>query len=1060
MASDDVIKLDFPLNVRTRPGMYLGEMNCPDVILREAIDNSIDELYAFEKRSGKSKSDTIWIEMINGKTYLVADNGRGIPIKESSEKGITMARLAVGSLSAGSKFSKTGLAIGTNGVGISCANATSSQFRIMSKLNLHNVDELPGELKEKLPSQITDSTYYFCDYEKGIFKEEGFKEFEREGFKGEHPSTITIFSPDPEMYTNTRAKLPTSLPYVTYIMKHLGVPAHIYVNGEEYKDSLTSFGFDIDVTIKTKKEGAKNPDLRFLITFNLSDKLEPCEIIGSVNGLDCRNGVHIRMAQNAFCRAFSQTFSDCRRYELMGLKMGVVVLCNEPSFSSQTKEKLADVDGFKSSGDYEVSSLAKEFKKIFEQNYEIFKNHELKILEYLKSTEKIGRKEFIKSTVLIASNSNRADAFTPRKLTDCSGTNRRECELFICFTGDTEILDCNNNRIRFDELTERVSNGEEIYTFSCSPEGEVVPSKIVRSQKIKEVDKLVKVNLDNGESFRCTPDHKIMMLDGTYKEAKDLETGDSCMPLYIWDSHSDNYGGCIRRRVRTSNKLNRAGNFRSDYVYRVMSNHPDVKSMEGQDLSTYSVHHLDENPLNDSPLNLVKCNKNWHFQHHGGLSIMRAAVPGTELHKKLFEYTNERITNLSNSLKEFFSSEEGAKAKENLREKAKAQWSDENLREWKANDNRRWCEENPELASKRSKKSADTSAKRAFEKVVNEVDSQGLEHTFDNYNKVAKELSPKRFTRIQSLIKRGFDVQDFHESDEWSSWTRRVLDNLKGGVCNRKTFNESVYELAGYVNGIGYLNCKKYAGNLIDEYCSKTNLNHKVESIEFETVSNEPVYCLEVDSEYHNFPLAAGIFVKNCEGDSAKSSLVKCRNPEIHALLGLRGKPLNTTGLEIEQVLSNQEMKDLISSIGVGVNDYHDMSEVRYGKVIIVADADPDGKNIDALVLGALATHLTFLVNAGCVYVAKTPLYRQNGKYYFDEKGLDKTKPFSRFKGLGEANPEELEPFVYDKNQRQLIKITMDNWEDARDMLTSASAKKGVMLQRGIMSESIVTLEE
>ena len=72
---------------------------------------------------------------------------------------------------------------------------------------------------------------------------------------------------------------------------------------------------------------------------------------------------------------------------------------------------------------------------------------------------------------------------------------------------------------------------------------------------------------------------------------------------------------------------------------------------------------------------------------------------------------------------------------------------------------------------------------------------------------------------------------------------------------------------------------------------------------------------------------------------SAKSSLVKCRNPEIHALLGLRGKPLNTTGLEIEQVLSNQEMKDLISSIGVGVNDYHDMSEVRYGKVIIVADA-------------------------------------------------------------------------------------------------------------------------
>ena len=751
--------------------MYVGEMNCPDVILREAIDNSVDELYAFEKRNGKTKSDTIWIEIYNNQTYLVADNGRGIPIKESSEKGITMARLAVGSLSAGSKFSKTGLAIGTNGVGISCTNATSSRFQIMSRLKLHDLNELPKKLKDRLPGDITDSTYYYCEYEKGIFKDEGFKEFKRDGFNGEFPSTITIFSPDPEMYSSTRAKLPSSLPYVTYILRNLGVPAHIYVNGEEYKDSLTSFGFDIDCTIKTRKEGAKNPELRFLITFALSDKLEPCEIIGSVNGLDCRNGVHVRMAQNAYCRAFSQTFSDCRRYELMGLKLGVVVLCNEPSFSSQTKEKLADVDGFKSSGDYEVSCLAKEFKKVFEKNYEVFKNHELKILEYLKSTEKIGRKEFIKSTVLIASNSSRADAFTPRKLTDCSGTNRRDCELFICFTGDTEILDCNNNRIRFDELTERVSNGEEIYTFSCSPEGKVTQSKIVRSQKIKETNRLIRVTLENGESFKCTPDHKIMMESGIYKEARQLFVGDKCM------SHNGNKGNSVS-----------------------------------------------------------------------------------------------------------------------------------------------------------------------------------------------------------------------------------LLELLK--------------------------------------------------------VDSEPVYCLEVDSEHHNFPLAAGIFVKNCEGDSAKSSLVKCRNPEIHALLGLRGKPLNTTGLEIEQVLSNQEMKDLISAIGVGVNDYHDMSEVRYGKVIIVADADPDGKNIDALVLGALATHLTFLVNAGCVYVAKTPLYRQNGKYFFDEKGLDKTKPFSRFKGLGEANPEELEPFVYDKNQRQLIKITMDNWEDARDMLTSASAKKGVMLQRGIMSESIVTLDE
>lgn len=167
-------------------------------------------------------------------------------------------------------------------------------------------------------------------------------------------------------------------------------------------------------------------------------------------------------------------------------------------------------------------------------------------------------------------------------------------------------------------------------------------------------------------------------------------------------------------------------------------------------------------------------------------------------------------------------------------------------------------------------------------------------------------------------------------------------------------------------------------------------------------------------------------------------------------------KPLNTTGLEIEKVLTNQEMRDLISSIGVGVNDYHDTSEIRYGKVIILSDQDPDGRNIAALCLGALATHLTFLVEEGFVYVAESPLYKQGDKYFLSSEGLDLTKPYGYFKGLGECNPEDLEPFVFDKQTRRLIKITMDNWEDARDMLTSASAKREVMYQHNVISEERV----
>lgn len=118
----------------------------------------------------------------------------------------------------------------------------------------------------------------------------------------------------------------------------------------------------------------------------------------------------------------------------------------------------------------------------------------------------------------------------------------------------------------------------------------------------------------------------------------------------------------------------------------------------------------------------------------------------------------------------------------------------------------------------------------------------------------------------------------------------------------------------------------------------------------------------------------------------------------------------------------------------------------------------PDGLNIDALCLGALATHLTFLVEAGYVYVARSPLYKQDDKYYLTKEELDLSKEYGYFKGLGEANPEDLAPFVFDKNTRHLIKINMDNWEDARDMLTSTTARREIMLSRGVLSDQRIEL--
>ena len=165
--------------------------------------------------------------------------------------------------------------------------------------------------------------------------------------------------------------------------------------------------------------------------------------------------------------------------------------------------------------------------------------------------------------------------------------------------------------------------------------------------------------------------------------------------------------------------------------------------------------------------------------------------------------------------------------------------------------------------------------------------------------------------------------------------------------------------------------------------------------------------------------------------------------------------------MDIEDVLNNNEMRDLISCIGVGVNDYHNMSEVRYGKVIICADADPDGKNISALCLGAIAHHMTFLIELGYVYVALTPLFvYSDGEYCYFPEDLDKRRKFARIKGLGELNPEELEPCVFDENKRQLVRITLDNWEKARDLLCTSAAKRRVMIDRKIIRMESVSFRE
>ena len=179
------------------------------------------------------------------------------------------------------------------------------------------------------------------------------------------------------------------------------------------------------------------------------------------------------------------------------------------------------------------------------------------------------------------------------------------------------------------------------------------------------------------------------------------------------------------------------------------------------------------------------------------------------------------------------------------------------------------------------------------------------------------------------------------------------------------------------------------------------------------------------------------------EGDSAGGSAKQARDREYQAILPLRGKILNTWEVASDQVLGSTEIHDIAVALGIDP-DNEDLSQLRYGKVCILADADSDGLHITTLLCALFLRHFPKLVQDGHVYVAMPPLYRIDlGKevfYALDEnekeailerlKGKKGTLNVQRFKGLGEMDPSQLRETTMDPNTRRLVQLTYELGED------------------------------
>jgi topoisomerase-4 subunit B len=345
----------------------------------------------------------------------------------------------------------------------------------------------------------------------------------------------------------------------------------------------------------------------------------------------------------------------------------------------------------------------------------------------------------------------------------------------------------------------------------------------------------------------------------------------------------------------------------------------------------------------------------------------------------------------------------------------------------------------------------------------------------------------KSFIEIHALLPKGVKLmpEDVFQRASFVL-SAKVLDpQFQGQIKERLNSRDAVRLVSGFVKSALelWLNQhvdygKKLAELVIKQAQARTRAGQKIEKRKSSGVAVLPGKLTDCESEDI---IINEIFL--VEGDSAGGSAKMGRNKEYQAILPLRGKVLNTWETERDRLFANNEVHDIAVAIGVdphSLNDTPDLSNLRYGKVCILSDADVDGSHIQVLLLTLFYKHFPKLVERGHIYIARPPLFRVDaparGKkpaqkiYALDTGELtsieDKLKKeglkegswqISRFKGLGEMNPEQLWDTTLNPDTRRLLpiltgEITLEDTNKMMDMLmgkSESSARRNWLEEHG-----------
>ena len=947
--------------VRKRPAMYIGDTTLRGLhhLVYEVVDNSVDENLA-------GYCDTIETTIHADNSVSVVDNGRGIPVDKHKTQKKPAVEVVMTTLHSGGKFDHRVYKVsgGLHGVGVSVVNALSEWLEV--------------EVKR-------DGKIYHQEYEKGktasTLKVIG---------KTQKTGTRVTFKPDKEIFKEVTKFSYDILANRLRELAFLNKGIKIYLKDERqdkenefhYEGGIISFVEHLNknktslhkkvIYLSKEKNGVS---VEVAMQYNDGYTENIFTFANTINTIE--GGTHFTGFKSALTRTLNQY---CKNKKLLkegtslsgndtreGLTAVINVKLPNPQFEGQTKAKLgnSEIEGI-------VESVVNEsLGRFLEQNPPIGNKIVDKCILAARARDaaRKARELTRRKGALEAGN-------LPGKLADCSEEDPTVTELYLvegdsaggCWDGETKVALVDGRNLSFKELVVEDKQGKKNFCYTIHNDGQIGIAPILNPRMTRRNATVIKIVLDNKEVLICTPNHLFRLVDGTYIPAAKLTPRYSIAPLYRKISKKQGSSKLDGYEMVFDPKIKK-------WVYtHILADIFNLRNKIYIASAGKHRHHIDFNKLNNNPTNLQRVPYEQHMNFHYEQlkhTLHRPDIKIKSTEKRRTNIFREKARKKSLEKRDLFS------------KNARKQWGNPIYKRYMIRKYLNFYYSNKDYREQMLKRIYDAQKKYWDQEENRKKQANRVRKYFIQHPKMKRHLSRKAKKEWENK-----ELLDWRRKKTREQWTPEFREKRK------RTYNEvyfdrsmaflkTVYEVHG---DIAFYEWEKKAlpkkdtnllklNTLVQRFFDGDkarleeaikNFNHRIKKIEYIDEKID-VYDIEVPNT-HNFALASGIFVHN----SAKQG----RDRRYQAILPLKGKILNVEKAALDKVLSNEEIRTMITAIGTGIGDEFKVENIRYGKVIIMCDSDVDGSHIRTLLLTFFYREMKALVEKGHIYIAKAPLYK------------------------------------------------------------------------------------